>query len=153
MAVLVGAAAIGALIDQRVALVTGANKGIGKEIARKLISDGFVVVLGCRNKDHGNEVASELKCAASRLDLTDASSIVQTRDFISSTYGRLDVLVNNAAICFNDPTLYGKVEHHTFEMQAEITMQTNFFGSIFLFFFVRSGKLDDFVYMNDPKTS
>ena len=129
MLLLLGAAAVG-LVDQRVALITGGNKGIGKEIARKLISDDFVVLIGCRNTELGAAAASELQCASTRLDLTDLESIASTREYIANEYGRLDMLVNNAAICFNDPTLYGCVEHHTFEMQADITMRTNFFGSL-----------------------
>lgn len=53
-----------------------------------------------------------------RLDLTDPDSIASTSKFIQDKFGRLDVLVNNAAICFNDPTLYGKVPHTPFEKQV-----------------------------------
>ena len=53
-------------------------------------------------------------------------------EFVGKEYGRLDVLVNNAAICFNDPTLYGKVPHTPFKEQANITVRTNFFGTLAL---------------------
>jgi NAD(P)-dependent dehydrogenase (short-subunit alcohol dehydrogenase family) len=65
-----------------------------------------------------------------RLDLTDPKSVDDVREFIAQNYGRLDVLVNNAAICFNDPTLYGKCAHTPFERQADITVTTNFFGTL-----------------------
>lgn len=45
-------------------------------------------------------------------------------------FGALDILINNAAVCFNDPTLYGAREHTPFEAQASITMRVNFFGSL-----------------------
>ena len=121
---------------QRVVLVTGANKGIGKEIARTLgfLPDHFVV-LGCRDEALGNAAVAELRaagcdCAFTRLDLLDAASIASTRDFIQDTFGRLDGLVNNAAICFNDPTLYGKVPHTPFQQQADITIRTNYHGTV-----------------------
>lgn len=121
---------------RRVVLVTGANKGIGKEIARALGSlSGHTVVLGCRDEALGNAAAAELRaagcdCAVSRLDICDADSITATREFLEGAYGRLDALVNNAAICFNDPTLYGAVPHTPFEQQAGITVRTNFHGTL-----------------------
>jgi len=128
-----GAAAPG----QRVALVTGGNKGIGKEIARKLAAmPGMRTVLGCRNAELGSAAAQDLAGGSpsavlvQRLDLTDPASIESTAEFIRREFGRLDVLVNNAAVCFNDPTLYGKVPYTPFEQQADITMRTNFFGTL-----------------------
>lgn len=115
---------------RRVALVTGSNKGIGKEIARKFAADSSIeTILACRT--NGKETASELVCQHSvYLDLTDDASIAACRQYIDKNFdGRLDVLVNNAAICFNDPTLYGKVKHTPFEEQAAITVQTNYFGT------------------------
>ena len=53
-------------------------------------------------------------------------------EYVAREYGKLDILVNNAAVCFNDPTLYGKVSHTPFEKQAGITMKTNFFGALSL---------------------
>ena len=64
------------------------------------------------------------------IDLTDQESITRTHDFIAREFGHLDVLVNNAAICFNDPTLYGKCEYTPFNQQARITIDTNFFGTL-----------------------
>ena len=127
---------VGALPStKRVVLVTGANKGIGKEIARQLGAlQDHAVVLGCRDSKLGAAAAglqaAGIDCVFSRLDLCDDSSIAATRDFIEQRYGRLDVLVNNAAICFNDPTLYGKVPRTPFEQQANITLRTNYHGTL-----------------------
>ena len=127
-----------ASMTQRIALVTGANKGIGYEIAKKLasMSDIDVTILGCRDTELGDAAAAKLatSCGSTvlcrRLDLTDSESIAELRLWVMQEYGRLDVLVNNAAVCFNDPTLYGKVPHTPFEQQAGITMRTNYFGTL-----------------------
>jgi carbonyl reductase 1 len=112
----------------KVALVTGANKGIGKEIARKFAKAGITTILACRT--NGKETATELNCEHScYLELTDDKSIDQCAAYVLEHFGKLDILVNNAAVCFNDPTLYGKVQHTPFEQQAAISIQTNFFGT------------------------
>jgi len=115
---------------RRVALVSGANKGIGKEIARKFAADPSIEpILACRTDE--KETAAELGCKHSvYLDLTDDASIAACRQYITDNLdGTLDILVNNAAICFNDPTLYGKIKHTPFQEQAAITVQTNYWGT------------------------
>ena len=121
----------------RVALVTGGNKGIGFEIAKALAAQGLTVVLGSRDVMRGEQAAASLRAAlglqhvsAERLDLTDAGSWALCVAAIEAKHGRLDVLCNNAAICFNDPTLYGAVAHTPFEGQADITVRTNFTGTL-----------------------
>jgi len=121
---------------QRVVLVTGANKGVGFETARRIGAlPDHAVVLGCRDEGLGRAAAEKLMAAgcsavSTRLDLTDASSIEATRAFILKKFGRLDALVNNAAVCFNDPTLYGRVPHTPFDKQARITMDVNYHGTL-----------------------
>eukprot|EP00594_Rhizosolenia_setigera_P002927 CAMPEP_0178942704 /NCGR_PEP_ID=MMETSP0789-20121207/2148_1 /TAXON_ID=3005 /ORGANISM="Rhizosolenia setigera, Strain CCMP 1694" /LENGTH=306 /DNA_ID=CAMNT_0020622155 /DNA_START=63 /DNA_END=980 /DNA_ORIENTATION=- len=129
---------------KRIVLVTGSNKGIGKEIARKIASSNndnekkeTLCILGCRNEALGKASVQELESEGCnvdfvRIDLTDTSSIADAKKFIEKKYGRCDVLVNNAAVCFNDPTLYGKTEYTPFEKQADITVKTNFFGTLAL---------------------
>ena len=125
---------------KRVALVTGANKGIGKEIARKLVKDSNTTcLLGCRDEKLGQAALQDLvendgcngdNLAVVKLDLTDVTTMESARNYIEEKYdGQLDILVNNAAICFNDPTLYGKVKHTSFQDQADVTVRTNFFGT------------------------
>jgi len=115
--------------ESRVALISGSNKGIGKEIARKFASDPLIIpILACRT--NGKQVAQELGCKDYvHLDLTDDSSIKACRAYVEEKFGKLDILVNNAAICFNDPTLYGVVPYTPFEQQAALTVNTNYFGT------------------------
>jgi len=128
---------LGKELPRRVALITGANKGIGKEIARQLGSvPNLTALVACRDPVLGESSVAELKAAGCdvegpiRLDLTDAGSIQAAAEEVRQRYGQLDVLINNAAVCFNDPTLYGKVPHTPFRDQAGITLQTNFFGTL-----------------------
>eukprot|EP00959_Pyramimonas_sp_CCMP1952_P265509 5551666-Pyramimonas_sp.AAC.1 len=121
-------------IKPRIALVTGANKGIGKEVARKLSSAGVKTVLGCRDKELGAATAAELQadgCDALsfQLDITSPDSVLRCTEFVHEL-GGLDILVNNAAICFNDPTLYGKCPPTPFAQQAAPSISTNFFGTL-----------------------
>ncbi|NNE93091.1 MAG: SDR family NAD(P)-dependent oxidoreductase [Verrucomicrobiales bacterium] len=83
----------------RIALVTGANRGIGLETCRQLKSRGFDVILSARNEDHGAEVAAETGVEFLPMDVSDENSISAAADDFRSRFGdRLDVLVNNAGI-------------------------------------------------------
>jgi NAD(P)-dependent dehydrogenase (short-subunit alcohol dehydrogenase family) len=83
-----------------VALVTGANKGIGLQIARDLAAEGFIVLVGSRNLKNGETAAKSIEgeTRAIQLDVTDQASIAAAADRIRNEFGRLDVLVNNAGI-------------------------------------------------------
>jgi len=90
-------------VDPKVALITGANKGIGKEVARQLGAAKVSVVLGIRDARRGAAAEAELSaegvdCRLARLDVTDATSIANTARRIEADFGRLDFLVNNAGI-------------------------------------------------------
>ena len=86
--------------DKPVALVTGANQGIGLQIAKDLVAHGFTVLVGSRNLGRGEAAAKEVGPDARglQLDVTDQASIAAAAERIRKEIGRLDVLVNNAAI-------------------------------------------------------
>lgn len=83
-----------------VALVTGANQGIGLQIAKDLVGHGFTVLVGSRNLERGKDAAREIgpDAIALQLDVTDQASISAAVGRIRTELGRLDVLVQNAAI-------------------------------------------------------
>jgi NAD(P)-dependent dehydrogenase (short-subunit alcohol dehydrogenase family) len=99
------AAAGGASAGRRVALVTGANRGLGKEIARQLAERGLVVVLGARDPRAGEAAAAELSTAGEIVpcvvDVDDFASIEAAGRFAVERFGRLDVLVNNAGAYYD----------------------------------------------------
>ena len=86
--------------DKRVALVTGANQGIGLQIAKDLVAHGFTALVGSRNLERGKAAAKEVgpDARALQLDVTDQASIAAAAERVRNELGRLDVLVNNAAI-------------------------------------------------------
>ncbi len=86
--------------DKLVALVTGANKGIGLQIAKDLATHGFTVLVGSRSLKNGEEAVKSIgvDAHAVQLDVTDAASIAAASERVRREFGRLDVLVNNAGI-------------------------------------------------------
>ncbi len=84
----------------RVALVSGGNRGIGLEVCRQLAEAGLTVVLGSRDEERGRQAAEGLPggVAVRQLDVADAASVERLAASIESDFGRLDVVVNNAAI-------------------------------------------------------
>ena len=86
--------------DQRIALVTGANQGVGLQLAKELVANGVTVLVGSRNFERGVAAANEIGAGAIaiQLDVTDAASIAAAARRIRDEFGRLDLLVNNAAI-------------------------------------------------------
>lgn len=111
-----------------IALITGANKGIGLEIARQLGTQGITVLIGARDEKRGSEAAEKLQAEnidahAVQLDVTNQQSIDAAAKHIESEFGKLDILVNNAGIAIDNAP--------PSQLDMEIlrrTYETNFFG-------------------------
>jgi NAD(P)-dependent dehydrogenase (short-subunit alcohol dehydrogenase family) len=91
-----------------IALITGANKGIGLETARQFGARGFTVLAGARDKERGLAAERELRADGVdarfvSLDVTADASVREAADWIEREYGRLDILVNNAGIARGNP--------------------------------------------------
>jgi NAD(P)-dependent dehydrogenase (short-subunit alcohol dehydrogenase family) len=95
------------MLDRRVAVVTGANKGIGLEIARQLAREGITVYLGARDEGRGKAAAEKLRAEGLdarplALDVSDDASPAAAAKFVERDAGRLDILVNNAGIALDN---------------------------------------------------
>lgn len=113
-------------MTKKTILITGANRGIGKEIARQMAELGWQVIVAARNFEAATNVAGEIghDAFAVRLDVTDIAVIGQAAETIRQKFGRLDVLVNNAAIMGSSPM-------RSFDLdEMEQTMDTNLMGPI-----------------------
>lgn len=86
--------------DKLVALITGANQGIGLQVAKDLAAQGFTVLVGSRDFERGRAAAETVTgdARAIQLDVTDHVSVAAAADRVRTEFGRLDVLVQNAAI-------------------------------------------------------
>jgi NAD(P)-dependent dehydrogenase (short-subunit alcohol dehydrogenase family) len=116
---------------KKIALLTGANKGIGLEIARQLAQSNVAVLMGARDLQRGRDAASELASEgldvqAIQIDLNDETTIAATAEKIAATYGRLDILVNNAGIvdAADGPPSVATTA------AARKLMETNFLGTL-----------------------
>ncbi|KAI1755987.1 NAD(P)-binding protein [Xylaria castorea] len=99
--------------QKRLALITGANSGIGFEVANQLLADGsFHVLLGARSKEKGQTALTELRSRnlpgtveLLQLDVADESSVATAAKLVEEKHGRLDALINNAGIAGGQGTL------------------------------------------------
>jgi len=117
--------------SSRIALVTGANKGIGYEIARQLAQAGVTVLLGARDAERGQSAAEELvsqglDVSFIRIDVCDTGSIAAAAAEIDAGHGRLDILVNNAGIADYTDGAPGKASLEAVRRELE----TNFIGAL-----------------------
>lgn len=116
-----------AMTSSPIALITGANRGIGKEVARQLARDhGMRVLLGVRDPEKGRTAAREVGHGASvlALDVSDTASIAAAVAAIMETHGRLDVLVNNAGVDYDTDQRVTSVDM----ARVRRAFDTNFFG-------------------------
>ncbi|KKB08545.1 short-chain dehydrogenase [Devosia geojensis] len=116
---------------KKIALVTGANKGIGLEVARQLAEKGIMVLMAARDLKRGQDAAGDLADAglavkAIEIDLNDETTIACAAEMIAARYGRLDILVNNAGIVDAED---GPPSVAT-TAAARRLMETNFLGTL-----------------------
>jgi NAD(P)-dependent dehydrogenase (short-subunit alcohol dehydrogenase family) len=113
--------------DTTIALVTGANKGLGRETVRRLADLGWTVLVGSRDADRGAATAAQIggDVHAVAIDVTDDDSVATAAKEIEERWGRLDVLVNNAGIT---GALVGPVE--TTAEHLRTVFETNTFGPV-----------------------
>jgi NAD(P)-dependent dehydrogenase (short-subunit alcohol dehydrogenase family) len=108
-----------------VALVTGANRGIGRETARQLVERGYDVLLTARDEAKAEAAAGEVGARALALDVSDADSISRAAAAVGEDPGRLDVLVNNAGV----GTDWGTAGVDPDFAAVQAALDTNFFGA------------------------
>ena len=118
------------MTDHLVALVTGANKGLGKETVRQLAARNVTVVLGSRDAKRGEVAAQELAASGLasiipvKLDVTDEADVKDIAGWLDTEYGRLDILVNNAG------TIVDQLAERTTAAQMRQTYEVNVFGVV-----------------------
>jgi NAD(P)-dependent dehydrogenase (short-subunit alcohol dehydrogenase family) len=113
-----------------VALVSGGNRGIGRDVVRQLGERGITVVLGSRDLKRGEEVAAELEAkdlriVVKQLDIRNEASVERVARELEEEFGRVDILVNNAGI--TDPWR-GTAENADFDAVKDV-LETNLFGA------------------------
>ncbi|HEX4667509.1 MAG TPA: SDR family oxidoreductase [Chthoniobacterales bacterium] len=118
--------------NKKIALITGANKGIGLETARQLGKKGITVLLGARDIQKGKTAADELAkegidAHPIAIDVSDPESVKKAAAQVERDFGRLDILVNNAGIMTDEKDK--KVSEQSLATWRE-TFETNFFGLI-----------------------
>ncbi|MEU3921051.1 SDR family NAD(P)-dependent oxidoreductase [Streptomyces sp. NBC_00879] len=106
-------------------LITGANKGLGLETARRLIEAGHTVYVGARDAQRGQAAAARLGARFVQIDVTDEDSVKAAAEFVREDAGRLDVLVNNAGIVGS-----GKPVGEVTGADMQTTYDTNVFGVV-----------------------
>jgi len=119
------------MIPVKSAVVTGANKGIGREVARRLATDGFKVWLGARDAVRGTRAAQELQAEGLdvrwlKIDVTRDESVAAAVRTVGNESARLDVLVNNAGVAIN----YDLPPSEQAVADIKATYEVNVFGPI-----------------------
>ncbi|MDD4976061.1 MAG: SDR family NAD(P)-dependent oxidoreductase [Bacteriovorax sp.] len=118
-------------MEKLIALVTGANRGIGFEVTRQLANRGYIVFLGSRNLKNGQAAVRELNFSpeqviALELDVTSGTSVENAKSEIQKKFNHLDVIINNAAIHYDDWETVTTVDLNI----VHEALETNTYGAI-----------------------
>src|SRR6202451_3187815 len=113
----------------KIALITGANKGIGYELARQLGKEGVTVLIAARNAELGDAAVRKLKADGAdayfiELDVTKPETIAKAAQTVRTRYGRLDILVNNAGVTDKSDGTSSTADHEPVRRVLDV----NFFG-------------------------
>ena len=119
------------MAKNKIAVVTGANRGLGLEICRQLAMKGVKVILSARNEAKGKEAAESLKEEGldvdfHQLDITGKNSIQLFAEYVKVKYGRVDILINNAGILIDSPDFCTAVDVD----KVRETFETNVCGTL-----------------------
>ena len=119
--------------DKKVALVTGANRGIGFETAKKLGEEGITVVVGARTLQSAEETASKLKSQGIdaygiQLEVTSAADRAAAAKFLEEKFGKLDILINNAGV--GSSTGFANVTSQVTDEELQRIFSTNLFAVV-----------------------
>ncbi|BDD12095.1 short-chain dehydrogenase (plasmid) [Fulvitalea axinellae] len=122
---------------KRIALVTGANKGLGFETARQLGAKGITVLMASRSQEKGKAAVEKLKAEGLdveqvQLEATNQADIQALKAYIDSNYGKLDILVNNAGIMHKDEPLGTNTAESISNETMDLTFDVNFFSVVHL---------------------
>ena len=120
-------------MSKKIALVTGANKGIGFETCRQLGQQGIEVILTSRNEGKGRQAQEVLQQEGLNihyhpLQVTNLESVFQLKDYVVNTFGRLDILINNAGVYLDENENIIDIEPDIFRS----TLHINLFGPFYL---------------------
>jgi NAD(P)-dependent dehydrogenase (short-subunit alcohol dehydrogenase family) len=127
------------MANERIALVTGANQGVGFQVAKELVASGVTVLVGSRDLERGKTAAAEIGAGATaiQIDVTGRVSIDAAAEKIRKEFGRLDLLVNNAAISNTNRVDESIEEYSKKTVASKVSLdevraiwETNVFGAL-----------------------
>jgi NAD(P)-dependent dehydrogenase (short-subunit alcohol dehydrogenase family) len=122
--------------NQKVALITGANRGLGFETAKQLGEQGITVILAARQLSAAEDAAEKLKqqgidAYGVQLDVTKDDDRKAAAKYIEDKFGKLDILINNAGVG-SKRSLFEKVTSETTQDEFEYVFETNFFSVVYV---------------------